>query len=254
MESPSENRADWNQEPDGQKSKRPWYRRWWAITAGVLVVLAFIGSLGEDTPGYEDTVAVAEANENPSDEPTQSAAEKEAERREAAEAAREAREAAAQERREERRAAAEERRAAAEAARKAKAARERAARREAARVNPATYRTVTDREYALIVKDPDSHVGEKVRVYGIVTQADAITGPTNLLADTSATPSSEWYDFDTNTLVSAPGRKLFSQIVEDDIVTFYVEVVGSYSYDTQIGGNTTVPHLQANIATVTGSG
>lgn len=37
------------------------------------------------------------------------------------------------------------------------------------------------------------------------------------------------------------------------MVTLYVEVVGSISYDTQIGGNTTVPKFFANIVDVTGS-
>jgi hypothetical protein len=32
----------------------------------------------------------------------------------------------------------------------------------------------------------------------------------------------------------------------------YVEVIGSSTYDTQIGGRTTVPHLQVNVITVTG--
>jgi hypothetical protein len=37
------------------------------------------------------------------------------------------------------------------------------------------------------------------------------------------------------------------------LVKMYVEVGGSISYDTQIGGNTTVPSVLVNIIKVTGS-
>lgn len=34
-----------------------------------------------------------------------------------------------------------------------------------------SYRALDEREYALIVKNPDAHVGEKIVIYGVVTQS-----------------------------------------------------------------------------------
>ncbi|WP_231250655.1 hypothetical protein [Nocardioides furvisabuli] len=232
----------------GSARRKPWYFRWWAITAAVLVALSIFGNLLPDDTQAEPTSAADDpsSEDEPSSDPTRSAEEIEAERREQARQEREEKRAEAQKRREER--------AAAEKAQKAAAAEKaKRAAAEAARVNPATYRAVTDRDLALIVKNPDAHVGKKIMLYGYVTQSDSVTGPKNLLADTSATPGYEWYDFDTNSLISAPGPNLFANVVEDDLVTLYVEVVGSYSYDTQAGGNTTVPQFLANIVRVTGS-
>lgn len=43
------------------------------------------------------------------------------------------------------------------------------------------------------------------------------------------------------------GLAKLDDIVQDDIVKMYVEVVGSMSYDTQMGGTTTVAEFQVNI-------
>ena len=43
---------------------------------------------------------------------------------------------------------------------------------------------------------------------------------------------------------------ILTNVVQGDLVTMYVEVVGAYSYDTQIGGSTTAPQFQVNIITV----
>jgi len=51
--------------------------------------------------------------------------------------------------------------------------------------------------------------------------------------------------------VMAPAGQsnILTNVVEGDLVTMYVEVIGAYSYDTQIGSNTTVPQFQVNIIT-----
>ncbi|MFH5227860.1 DUF2510 domain-containing protein [Antrihabitans spumae] len=123
---------------------------------------------------------------------------------------------------------------------------------EAARLNPATYSSIEFRDYALLVKDPDAHAGQKVVVYGRVTQFDSATGPQNMLVRTANAPQDSVFDYDINTMVEASSQTL-KPVVEDDLVTIYAEVVGSYTYDTQRGGNTTVPKLRANIVEVTGS-
>lgn len=140
--------------------------------------------------------------------------------------------------------------AAAERAEAARRADEQRAAAEAARVDRTTYRVLDERAFALIAKDPDAHIGEKIVAYGYVTQFDSATGATTFRADTGSAPGAS-YDYDVNTVVSG-SAPLLAPIVEDDYVTIYAEVAGSYTYDTQIGGSSTAPKLTANIIDVTG--
>ncbi len=89
-------------------------------------------------------------------------------------------------------------------------------------------------------------------MYGYVSQFDAATGQNVFRASTSAVESKEKYAYSVNTMVTASESSLLTNVVQNDLVTMYVEVIGSSSYDTQIGGRTTVPHLQVNVITVTG--
>jgi hypothetical protein len=60
-------------------------------------------------------------------------------------------------------------------------------------------------------------------------------------------------DYDTNTVLSATSASILNDLVQDDVFKAEVTVLGSYSYDTQIGGSTTVPSLAVTKITVTGS-
>jgi hypothetical protein len=140
----------------------------------------------------------------------------------------------------------------AEAAAKAKAEAAAKARAAAALKNPASYATISKRTFAMVAKNPDHYVGKKYVIFGRVTQFDAATGDDQFRADTAGQQSADWYDYDVNSLVMGDATML-SNVVEDDIVKMYVEVVGSFSYDTQIGGSTTVPAFKVNIVKVIGS-
>lgn len=142
-------------------------------------------------------------------------------------------------------------RAASEAAAAAAAEAKRQA--EAAKLDPNTYESISDRDFALFAKNPDTYKGRKLTLYGIVTQADAATGNKMFLARTAGSPQDASYSYDQNTIVTAVDPTLIADVVEDDFVTLHVEVLGSQSYDTQRGGNTTAPKVQVNIVTVTGS-
>ncbi|MDG3014741.1 DUF2510 domain-containing protein [Speluncibacter jeojiensis] len=138
----------------------------------------------------------------------------------------------------------------------AKARQEQEARRqaeEAAKQDPATYEQLSDRDFALITKNPAAAIGRKVIVYGRVTQFDSATGTGRFLARTGASPSDDGYDYDQNTMVVGDTPALIADTVKGDLVTMYAKVLGSFSYDTQAGGNTTVPQLQVNIIKRTGS-
>jgi hypothetical protein len=122
---------------------------------------------------------------------------------------------------------------------------------EAARLDRSTYESVNPREFALMAKNPDSWAGRKIVVYGVITQFDPATGATAFRADTGPAPTTDRYDYDQNTFITAHDARMAANFVEKDIVTMFVEVQGAFTYDTQIGGSTTVPALTANIIEAT---
>ncbi|WHU45088.1 DUF2510 domain-containing protein [Gordonia sp. L191] len=115
------------------------------------------------------------------------------------------------------------------------------------------YMTVSSREWQIIAKNPDSHVGELYVVYGRVVQADSGTGQSTIRINTNG-EQVEQYDYDINTVVTEgdPGR--FNEIVEDDLVQMWVEVDGSTTYDTTMGGSITAPSVTAHMIERYGTG
>jgi hypothetical protein len=103
------------------------------------------------------------------------------------------------------------------------------------------YRKLTAREWQLIVKNPDGHAGEKVIVYGAVVQFDSATGADLFLAD--AGYAQDESPSDARTLFTGDAGML-SDLVANDQFRAEAIVVGAESFDTQDGGNTTVPELQ----------
>lgn len=137
---------------------------------------------------------------------------------------------------------------AAEASRQAEAQRAAAA----AKQDRSTYEGISERDFALLVKNPDGFVGRKFVLYARVSQFDSATGPSTFRADAAASPQEYWGLYGENVVVTGSAQ-LLTNVVEDDLVTMYVEVAGAYSYDTQIGGSTTAPKLTVNIIDVTGT-
>ncbi|WP_344112818.1 hypothetical protein [Kribbella alba] len=117
------------------------------------------------------------------------------------------------------------------------------------------YKKITSRQWKLIAKSPDAHIGEAIIIYGRVAQFDAATGTDSFRADVDGVrhrPSYGYVDYPTNTVLAGDVLEL-ADLVEDDLFTAKVTVSGSLSYDTQIGGETTVPSLRVTSITVTGS-
>lgn len=120
---------------------------------------------------------------------------------------------------------------------------------------PVVFNKITARQWKLIAKDPDAHVGEQIIVHGRVSQFDAATGTDAFWADVDGVkrrPSYGYVDYPTNTVLVGQESDL-ADLVEDDLFTAKVTVSGSLSYDTQIGGETVVPKLEVESITVTGS-
>lgn len=202
-----------------------------ALIASALVVLALAacGSTGEDTP---ETTAAPSPSVDAAAASESAAAQAEAEA--AAESSRAAEESA--------RAAAESSRAAEEAA-ASKAAEEAAAKEAQERIDNA--QPATQRDLALVAKDPDAHIGEVMVVYGHITQFDAATGQCQFRADIAHQNMADTWDYEHNSIFTAGDGEtdcpILAEFIADDEVVITVTVLGSFSYDTQIGGRTTVP-------------
>jgi len=108
---------------------------------------------------------------------------------------------------------------------------------------PASYRKLSERQWKLVAKNPDAHLHKTYLIYGTVTQFDSATGTDTFRANVAHKRMAEEWDYPTNTMLTGPESAL-DDLVEDDVFQAKVTVLGSLSYDTQIGGETTVPLLR----------
>ena len=106
-----------------------------------------------------------------------------------------------------------------------------------------TYAALSSRAWSLIVKSPDRYAGKGYIVWACIFQFDAATGDDGFLAQTSYRKESYWYSDGENAAFTGDADRL-SDFVENDVVVMHVVSLGSYSYDTQSGGNTTVPAFE----------
>jgi hypothetical protein len=107
-----------------------------------------------------------------------------------------------------------------------------------------SYEKISARQLALIAKKPDSHIGDTVILYGEIHQFDNATGECQFLIHVANKEQENSYDYELNALAGTADDSscdILDDIVEGDFVKMNAMVVGSTSYDTQIGGNTTVP-------------
>ncbi len=155
-------------------------------------------------------------------------------------------------------AAAEATRAAAEAARVAEAAE---AARVAAAAEAALQASITNAPFVnvdSIVKNPDAIKGQYFQMYVQIFQYDAATGPCGFLAYWDSNSHSYNFDYrgDNASFVSGSAGvcPALNGIDEGDTVRVWAQSLGSYSYDTQSGGNTTVPKFNVLRAQVVRKG
>lgn len=108
---------------------------------------------------------------------------------------------------------------------------------------PVSFKKLSSREWLKIAKDPDGHIGEAIVVYGSVTQFDSATGTDTFRADVGASNQEYSFSYPTNTVLTGDATGL-QDVVEDDEFKANVIVTGSLSYETTLGGETTVPQLE----------
>lgn len=114
---------------------------------------------------------------------------------------------------------------------------------------------ISERDLALLVKDPDSHTGKTIILYARITQFDAATGVCAFRANISFKKMDNAWEYGANSLFSGRDQASkcpeLSSFVADDEVRITATSIGSISYDTQIGGRTTVPKFRVeNISAV----
>lgn len=118
---------------------------------------------------------------------------------------------------------------------------------------PASYAALTKRTWQKVVKNPDAYRGKGYKLWACIWQFDAATGPDGFLAQASWRRETYW-SLDGDNAAFVGDAALLADYVAGDIVTMSVVTLGSYSYDTQIGGNTTVPSFEVvRIARASGS-
>jgi uncharacterized membrane protein YcgQ (UPF0703/DUF1980 family) len=105
---------------------------------------------------------------------------------------------------------------------------------------------VSKRQWAKIVKKPESYKGNRYIIYGQVTQFDSATGDDTFLADTAHRNTMSYGFFDGDNALLTGSTKQLDDLVEDDVFRASVTVLGKIDNDTQTGGNTTVPLLEIN--------
>jgi len=119
---------------------------------------------------------------------------------------------------------------------------------EAHHLDPSTYERISPRDFALVVRDPEAHVGRKIIIDGRVAQFDSITGSSEFLAETSPDHLAEGAN------IRAPDQAILVDVVEEDSVTMHVEVAGAHKYTTTNEKINIVPEFYVYIIDVTSPG
>lgn len=104
---------------------------------------------------------------------------------------------------------------------------------------PSSYAALTSRTWALLAKAPDKYVGKGYKLWACITQFDAATGASAFRGLASYRAETDWFA-GANTFFAGDESAL-TDFVQGDIVSMSAVSMGSYSYDTQAGGNTTAP-------------
>jgi hypothetical protein len=115
-----------------------------------------------------------------------------------------------------------------------------------------SYAKLSNRAWAKVVKSPDRYLGKTYQLWACIFQFDAATGDDAFLAQASNKKRAYWFTDGENASFTGDADRL-ADFVEDDVVVMNVTSLGSYSYDTQAGGNTTVPAFHVEKITRKGS-
>lgn len=110
------------------------------------------------------------------------------------------------------------------------------------------YKEVTDRDMALLIKDPDAHKDERLVIYAKVTQFDSATGDCSFRANASAVPVGSPWDYKENVMLlggsgGVPCEEL-KDYVEDDEVKVLATSQGEFQYETAMRASMSAPKFR----------
>jgi hypothetical protein len=121
-----------------------------------------------------------------------------------------------------------------------------------AAVPPTSYAVLDDHEWALLVKTPADYAGQGFKIWACITQFDAATGSGGFRAQALNKPATSWYISGDNAIFTGDADML-GDFVKDDTVSMSVIGEGPYTYDTTLGGKSTVPWFEVAAITRDGS-
>ncbi|MGG5753244.1 hypothetical protein ACQ3I4_11555 [Zafaria sp. Z1313] len=112
----------------------------------------------------------------------------------------------------------------------------------------ADYKTLADRDLALLVRDADPHAGEKLALYGTIAQFDAATGDCMFRANAGSEPGEYVWDYDHNIVFTAGAVECdeLRAFVEDDAIHVLATVAGTQTYSGMLSQSLSVPLMQVD--------
>lgn len=117
---------------------------------------------------------------------------------------------------------------------------------------PVTFSTLADRDWALLIKDPDAHQGEGVSVWACIVQFDTATGAGAFRGNALNHEADSWL-LDGENAVFQGDEGILAPFVKDDVVSVKAVVQGTIDYDTVMGGTNTAPLFEVRSIERTGS-
>ena len=119
-------------------------------------------------------------------------------------------------------------------------------------IKPVSYTKLSSRAWSKLIKAPDDYLGRGYYVWACITQFDAATGTDTFRGDASYKKLEYWSLYGENSFFLGTESQL-EDFVTDDIVYMKVTSLGSYTYDTSIGGSLTVPMFSVDSISRKGS-
>lgn len=112
----------------------------------------------------------------------------------------------------------------------------------------ADYKELTDRDMALLIKDPDAHKDERLVIYAKVTQFDSATGECSFRGEASGVPVDNPSDYKENIfLLGGSGGVPCDELkdyVEDDEIKVLATSQGEVQYETAMRASMSVPQFR----------
>lgn len=112
----------------------------------------------------------------------------------------------------------------------------------------ADYKELTDRDMALIIKNPDDHKDERLVIYAEITQFDSATGECSFRGDASAVPVENSWDYKENIYLSGGSGGVpcdeLKDYVEDDEIKVLATAQGEVQYETAMRASMSAPQFR----------